>query len=332
MNETKLSRIDMNLLLVFALLHEERKAGRVAERLHLTPSAVSHALRRLRSTFDDPLFLPTPKGLTPTARADQLAPLINDIMARAEALAATTAPFDPATSSRRFRLGAIDTALATLLPSMMDKLSRAAPGVDLSVLALLPGPEATGPENAWLPFVAMLDRRELDVVVLPWTPPSPRMEVRHLYDEQFVTAYRRGHPFGRQPDVEGFARSNHVLVSANGDPSGFVDRALAQQGLIRRVALTVPSFHDALDVISRTNLIGAVPRSFAALHAEALRLDFAELRLPQPPSPMSAIVPKAAIADRGIAWLLDLMVEIATACNGASQVGSTSASPNDRLR
>lgn len=314
LNATTLTRIDLNLLLVFALLYEERKAGRVAERLHLSPSAISHALRRLRTYFDDPLFLPNPKGVTPTARAHQLAPMVDEIMAQAEALAASTAPFDPASSRRRFRLGATDTALATLLPILMETLDGTAPNIDLSMMALLPGPDATGPDNAWLPFTSMLDRGELDLVVLPWTPSSPRLAVRHLYDEEFVVAYRRGHPFGGRRTVKAYAACSHVLVSATGNAVGFVDQALAQQGLQRRVALTVPNFQMALDVISRTNLIGAVPRSFGELHAGDMGIELTQLRLPQPPSPMSAMVPKAALADRGIAWLFELVAEAARAC------------------
>jgi DNA-binding transcriptional LysR family regulator len=312
LNAAKLSRIDLNLLLVFALLYEERKAGRVAERLQLSPSAVSHALRRLRTVFDDPLFLPTPKGVTPTNRADQLAPMVEDFIARAEALVASAAPFDPAVSRRRFRLGATETALAAVLPAMIARLERVAPGVDLALTTLLPAPEATGPESAWSPFTGMLDRGELDLAVLPWVPTSPRLAVRRLYDEVFVVAYRRGHPFGVRPTIEAFAGCSHVLVSATGDPVGFVDHALAERGLRRRVALTAPNFHMALEVISRTDLIGAIPRSFGERFAAHLGLDLAELPIPQPPSPMSLIAPKAALADRGVAWMFELVAELAT--------------------
>lgn len=307
LNAAKLARIDLNLLLVFALLYEEQKAGRVAERLHLSPSAISHALRRLRAVFDDPLFVPNPKGVTPTARAHQIAPIVDQMMARADVLAASTAPFDPTRSRRRFRLGATDTALATFLPVLMETLDRTAPNIDLSLVGLLPGPDATSPDNAWLPSMAMLDRGELDLAVLPWTPPSSRLAVQHLYDEEFVVAYRTGHAYGHNPTLEAYAACSHVLVSATGDAGGFVDQALAQQGLQRRVALTAPNFHLALDVIRRTDLIGAIPRSFGDLHAARYGIELAPLGVSQPPSPMSLVALKAALADRGIVWLFDLI-------------------------
>lgn len=319
LNAAKLARIDLNLLVVFALLYEEQKAGRVAERLHLSPSAISHALRRLRIVFDDPLFVPNPKGVTPTARAHQIAPIVDEMMARADALAASAAPFDPASSRRRFRLGATDTALATFLPALMETLARTAPNIDLSLVALLPGRDATSPDNAWLPSTAMLDRGELDLAVLPWTPPSSRLAVQRLYDEEFVVAYRKGHPFGRTPTLQAYAACSHVLVSATGDAGGFVDQALAQQGLQRRVALTAPNFHLALDVIRRTDLIGAVPRSFGEFHAADLGIELAALGVSQPPSPMSLIALKAAMADQGVAWLFDL---ITTAGRSSASVPS----------
>ena len=80
LNHAQLARADINLLLLFDLLFEERNAGRAAARLNLSPSAVSHSLRRLRTLLDDPLFLPNPKGMVPTDRAEALAPIIRDIV------------------------------------------------------------------------------------------------------------------------------------------------------------------------------------------------------------------------------------------------------------
>lgn len=305
MNESQLMRLDLNLLLPFVLLHEERHAGRVAARLNLSPSAVSHALRRLRSTFDDPLFVPGPRGMAPTARAEALAPLARDLVAQAEALMASSTPFDPATSRRRFRIGAPDAAIATMVPALVERLAGEAPGIDLSLVTVLPAPRTIGPEEAWSHVIEQLDGGQLDAAILPYRPLSPRIEGRHIHDEQFAVAFRRGHPFGDKRSLSAFAEASHILVSATGDPSGLVDRALAEKGLSRRIALTVPHFFMALDVIGRTDLIGAIPRRFAMHHADAFGLDVAELPVPQPESPIYALALKAAIADRGIAWLLD---------------------------
>jgi DNA-binding transcriptional LysR family regulator len=97
MNEVDLRRADLNLLVVFQRLLAERHVGRAAKRLHLTQSAASHALGRLRTMFDDPLFVRYPKGIEPTSRALALAPAIADILDRANSLLASPAGFDPST-------------------------------------------------------------------------------------------------------------------------------------------------------------------------------------------------------------------------------------------
>src|ERR1043165_7050742 len=101
LNHAQLARAGINLLLVFDLLFEERNAGRAAARLNLSPSAISHSLRRLRSMLDDPLFLPTAKGMVPTERAQALAPNIRDIVERVQSVVSNDQGFDPATAVRR---------------------------------------------------------------------------------------------------------------------------------------------------------------------------------------------------------------------------------------
>src|SRR6187397_1745910 len=117
-----LARADLNLLVLFDAVFEERHVGRAAERLNLTPSAVSHGLGRLRRLLNDPLFLRTPKGVVPTARAAELANPVADVLARARQVLATAQPFDPWTSVRRFTIGAPDGISAVFLPQLLAGL------------------------------------------------------------------------------------------------------------------------------------------------------------------------------------------------------------------
>src|SRR6476659_1665872 len=102
LNTNQLSRIDLNLLILFQIVLEEGHVGRAAGRLNLTPSAVSHGLGRLRILLNDPLFLRTPKGVVPTERESELTEPIADVLARVRRVISTAEPFDPATSTRRF--------------------------------------------------------------------------------------------------------------------------------------------------------------------------------------------------------------------------------------
>src|SRR5262245_59264934 len=124
LNGIDLTRADLNLLVLFESVLEERHVGRAAERLSLTPSAVSHGLARLGRLPTDPLFLRTPKGVVPTDRAMELSEPIADVLARARKVIASAAPFDPAQSSRRFTIGAPDGASAVFLPLLLAETQR----------------------------------------------------------------------------------------------------------------------------------------------------------------------------------------------------------------
>jgi DNA-binding transcriptional LysR family regulator len=148
LNSIDLSRTDLNLLVLFEVVMDERHVGRAADRLNLTPSAVSHGLGRLRRLLNDPLFVRTPKGVVPTARATELAVPIADVLARVRSVISTAEPFDRAKSTRRFTIGAPDGASAVFLPPLLAELREHAPGIDISVRQLLPTPGETSPERA----------------------------------------------------------------------------------------------------------------------------------------------------------------------------------------
>src|SRR3954465_11553436 len=130
LNQIDLTRADLNLLLLFEVVLHERHVGRAAERLNLSPSAVSHGLGRLRRLLNDPLFLRTPKGVVPTARATELSEPIADILARVRSVVSSAEPFDPAKSTRRFTVGAPDGISAVILPQLLTAFQRAAPHID----------------------------------------------------------------------------------------------------------------------------------------------------------------------------------------------------------
>ncbi len=307
MNSVSLSRIDLNLLALFEVVFDESHVGRAAERLNLTSSAVSHGLGRLRRLLNDPLFLKTPRGVVPTARALELAAPIADVLARARSVIATAEPFDPARSTRRFTIGAPDGASAVFLPPLLGALQRMAPGIDISIRQLLPVPAEMSPEQAWRNAFAELDARDMDIAVIPTDRAPARFHARHLYEEDFVVAMRAGHPFARNPSLKQYCALQHLVVSFTGDRLGFVDEALARQGFARRIALTVPNFMFALAVIAGTDLISALPRRFVAMHAARFGIVAVDPPLPLTRFRLTAVAPKVAMMDAGLAWLFDLL-------------------------
>jgi DNA-binding transcriptional LysR family regulator len=308
LNQVALSRIDLNLLVVFHVVLEEGHVARAASRLNLTPSAVSHAIRRLRSLLNDPLFLRTPKGVVPTTRALELAEPVAEILARIGRVMASAVPFDPAASGRRFVIGAPDAVMASAMIPLMKCLAAKAPHIDIGLIHLMPGGRGRSMDQPWGESLKKLDKREIDVAMLPLRVVPPRFEACRLYDEDFVVAMRKGHPFARAPNQDRFCGSQHLLVSLSGDPYGFVDELLAKRGLKRRIVLTVPSFVMALAHLSSSDLIATLPRRLVERHAAHFGLAFAELPFKRKPDPIQAVATKAAMMDAGIAWLMEVLV------------------------
>ncbi len=299
LNKTNLARIDLNLLVLFEAVLEERHVGRAAIRLHVSPSAVSHGLGRLRRLMNDPLFLRQPKGVVPTERAKLLATPVADILDRARQVLANAEGFDPRKSVRRFVIGAPDAVTAVILPSLLAELRRDAPGIDLGVRNLVGQFEAALRE---------LDERTLDVALLPIENIPARFVTRTLFeDEGFVIVRRAGHPIGKRLTLARYCAAPHVLISVSGDPHGMVDTILEKRGLSRRVMLTVSNFMQALAVVAESDLVAAIPRRFAARYAARYRVVVAEPPIPLMNAPVLAIAPQVATMDGGLTWLLGVL-------------------------
>jgi DNA-binding transcriptional LysR family regulator len=303
LHEIDLSRADLNLLVLFDTVMETRHVGRAAARLSLSPSAVSHGLARLRGMLGDPLFFRTPKGVVPTDRAEQLAPLVSDILARVRGVVAGARPFDPAASRRRFVIGAPDGAAAVFLPALQGMLRDVAPGVDLGVRQILPRAGELAPDLAWRDALAELEARAVDLLVIPRAEAPARFCVRPLYEEDFVVAMRAGHRLAADPSLEAYAAASHLVVSETGDATGFVDLALAERGLSRRVALTAPNFMFALALLADSDLVAAVPRRLVEAHGARFGIVCRDAPVALPRFRLCLIMPQVALNDTGLAWL-----------------------------
>jgi DNA-binding transcriptional LysR family regulator len=308
MNAAQLLRIDLSLLVLFNTVLAEGHVARAADKLNLTPSAVSHGLKRLRRLMQDPLFLKTPKGVKPTERALTLAAPIADILMRVDTVFSASGPFDPKSAERRFSIGAPDGLSAIFATPLLELLAREAPGIDIRLLHLMPQHHGKPTTAVWGPVLAELDAQRLDLVVLPIGPPPARFVGRMLFEEEFIVTMRAGHPFGRDPTLTSYLAMRHLLVSAIGDAHGLVDERLAGQGLSRRVALTVPNFMMALNQLAETDLVATLPRRLVMRHAARFGLVVAPPPFPWMKDPVRVVTSRASMADPGIAWMFDAVV------------------------
>ena len=305
MKPIDLTRFDLNLLVVLDALMAERHVGRAAERLHLSQSATSHALSRLRTALDDPLFIRNPRGVEPTPLAIELAPRVAAILAEIARVASPRGPFDPRKLNRTFNIGSTDYAVLTVMTRALAPILAAAPGVVLHLAS-------TDRESA----VQRLDRGELDLAIGSGTHANlpQRLKRIPLFEERFVGIARRDHPSlkkrgtPQRMDMEAFVQAAHVLVSPAGDARGAVDVALEKLGYRRRVVASCPNFLAVPFVVGAGDLIAVVAERVAQRLAPTADLVCFEL----PFEIASWTVNLGLAAERArepeLAWLVDTIV------------------------
>lgn len=248
----EIRRLDGTLLLIFLGLMRYRKAASVASEMSITPSTVSHALGRLRDIFQDDLFLRRPHGLEPTAVAVALEPQISHALETLRKSLSAPQQFDPASSTSIVRLSGYDVELATIVPRLITRLLRDAPG--MRVVCQAKGRQAALDE---------LSDGNLDLA-LGYLPELQRdFGRRRLFLQEFAVISRPGVLSGENCDLDSYLAARHVIVSPAGDLHGVVDESLAQSGLSRNVVSSVPLFFPAVVAVAKGNVIATIPMRFA---------------------------------------------------------------------
>jgi DNA-binding transcriptional LysR family regulator len=283
-------KVDLNLFRVFEVVMRHRSVAAASRELNITASAVSHALGRLRQLLNDPLFVSSDTGMTPTPRALELAPDISEGLRRfSEAL--SSAPFDPAQSARTFRIAMSDYAAMTLLPLVADRLNKVAPNINLRVFPL-----------SRLDLVDHLDNGQVEMAV-GWFANLPRrMRRMPVLVELETLIARAGHPLTSDAiTLERLFAFPHVVVELSGSgerpAEGFIDeqgverrvwieRLLLEQenessGLVGRVAISLPHYSAVATLVAQSDMIATLPRSIAV--REAARQPLTLLQLPYSP-------------------------------------------------
>jgi len=296
--------IDLNLLAAFDALMSERSVTRAAARVRVSQPAMSAALSRLRKLFGDPLFLRSAQGLLPTPRARELAEPLSHALRQIEAVLVKKPQFDPANASMNLTLGLSDYPAAILLPALARALADRAPGVSLSVKSFNDRDHA----------VELLDSGAVDAAigVVP-TYPDPRIMVRPILEDEFVTIVAKEHPVARRGslDMKTFLSLGHVLVSPEGQRHGHVDEALAQRGKQRMLALSMPQMFAAPLIVASTRMTATVLKRVVLTSSAARKLE-----LFQPPLPLSQIIfnliwHRRADSHPAQAWFRELIVSVA---------------------
>ncbi len=264
--------VDLNLFLVLDHVLSEGSVARAAERLHVTSSAVSNALARLRSLLEDPLLVRNGRKLAPTPRARELAPEVAKAIEGLRAILEPKASFQPKRCTREFTIATADHI--GVVPGIVERFSRALPRATLRIVTLDHAVASDG-----------LSSGEIDLLLglPPMLPRDRRSEP--AYTDRLVCAVRRDGPLARgKLTLDRFLAASHVEVALQGKYAiDYVDGVLSRLGRARSIAVSVPQFTMAASCVVGTPYVAMLPERMARQLASFLPLALREPPLDLPP-------------------------------------------------
>lgn len=243
---------DLNLLVVFDAVMQERNLTRTGQRLGLTQSAVSHALSRLRHMLNDELFVRSPEGMLPTPRAERMAGPIHQALQEMRVVLEAD-EFEPLQSARSFTISANNYAARAVIPAFVRHVAMLAPSVVIEVRPI-----------GLLNTLDQLDAGTVELVLDTVKEGAERFKCVGLLEDDYVAILSADHPIADEPtlSLEHVKNLPHITVTSSGDDTLFIDDALAEHGLARHVWASVP-LHSLLSVLIGSKALAVVPRRVA---------------------------------------------------------------------
>ena len=292
---------DFNLLITLDALLAEGSVVRAAQRLRLSPSAMSRAFARLRETTGDPLLVRSGRGLVPTPRALELRERVRRLVEDAEAVLRPAGTLDLGQLVRTFTLRTSDGFVENFGPALVERVAGEAPGVRLRFV------QKVSKDSAQLRDGTV----DLETGVIEDTT-DPELRTRALFHDRFVGVVSSGHPLSDgELTPSRYAAGRHILVSRRALDRGLVDEALAALGLEREIVTVVGGFSTALALARASDLIASVPER----HTGNLRTGMHSfpLPVPTPEITVSLLWHPRLHADPAHRWLRECVREICAA-------------------
>lgn len=289
---TSFDRLDLNLLRVFDAVFRERHLTRAAQALALTPSAVSHAVRRLRDHVGEPLFVREGRSMLPTASCRRMAPQVLEHLAELRQLVDHWGRFDPASSNQAFRIGMPEAVEPMLLPGIQRAFAGTASNASLSSV----GFERRGIARA-------LASRQLDLVVDVALPVTEPVRHRPLLEDRFCVVVRADHPLGRRPTLAQYLAVRHVAVSTRAEGAVLEDSALLRLGVRREIAVRCQTYAAAFALVGQSDAAVTAPTLVAAQAGSSPALRRLPLPFEVPPVQLHLYWHANGEADPANTWL-----------------------------
>jgi DNA-binding transcriptional LysR family regulator len=303
----RFNKLDLNLLVALDALLSERSISRAAERVHLSQSAMSNALGRLREYFDDELLVQVGRKMEPTPRAEALTDAVRDVLVRVEATISTQPAFVAAESTREFRLLVSDYTMTTLMPHLLARIYVAAPNIRIDLR-----PQVAHPERA-------LERADADLLIIPREYCSSEHPAETLLEEQFCCVLWKDSPLAVGPLTrEAYLDAGHVVVLPGAGQPALEDWFVQRLGVSRRVEVTTYSFAASTQLLVGTQRIATVHRRLALQAQRHEPIVIREVPLSMPTMHQTVQWHKHRTADAGLAWLRQQLRLTVTAMDEAA--------------
>lgn len=302
-----LRSIDLNLLTVFDAIMAEGNQSRAASRLGMSQPAMSNALARLRAALDDPLFVRTAQGMTPTPRGRALAEPVRQALDLVQTGLERTRrddDFDYRSSTRPAVVVVDDYGDTVIMPRFMNWLMQTAPGVRVRI--------RRDPLGAALS--KKLSDGSVDLAIRYFRQRDGELQAKMLIEEEFVSMVRQDHPaIGDSLSLAQYLSLPHVVfgrLGRQGIRNSIVDRELRRLGLTRHIALQVPGFQSMPIIVQNTDFVCTLPRRMAQAYAHQLRLKTLKTPLDLPSLPLYMVWSRSMDRDPAHQWLRNSIYEL----------------------
>ena len=249
----KLSDVDLNLFVVFDAIYTEGNLTRAGEIIGITQPAVSNSLSRLRTLFDDPLFVRTAEGMIPTPVAQNIVGSVRQALGLIRSSVQESELFEPKVSDKRFRVSMTDLSQAMVLPWLFSKIMTDAPMISIDCYHV-----------HRRDMNIELASGNLDLAVdIPLTP-DPQIKQAALFSHPHVCVVRKEHALVKDKlDLNTYLALDHIHISSRRGGLGHVDLALGKMGKKRKISLRTQHYFSTPQLVAGTELALTVPRIFA---------------------------------------------------------------------
>lgn len=289
--------IDLNLLVVFQEVFQERQISSVAKKLGLSQPAVSNALARLRKSFDDELFVRTAQGMQPTPLAQQLAEPITIALASITQALNQHEKFDATTSKRHFIIAMTDVGEVYFMPRLIEQCRKLAPQIQLSTA-----------RASSIDIKAEMETGRVDLAIGAFDEISGALYQRRLFKQNYVCMFRQGHPLvASTMSARDFLAAQHLIVASMESPYDKINQSLEKAGIRASAHFTVPHFVAVPYIVSSTDLLVTVPQKLAESAAAPFKLQYVKPPLRLPTLQTNVFWHRRFNQDEGNQWLRNII-------------------------